>query len=181
MKARCIIVWRDDRGKTPKTLKANLEQHAEVMIRGTEFVQLFSWWLTVNQRGVQAEDFCLVSFSRAPSRLPYVHSFVPQHFLGLGCRSSWRNRTLKQELQMGSQGEEGESRPFLNNSSGKVHYCANPCLESRKLFQFFVFLFSFLLPVIAAQMASSSGQGHSPKRLPNGSSGMLRTSHTIAI
>lgn len=142
---------------------------------------LFSWWLTVSQREVQAEDFCLVSFSKAPSRLPYVHSFVPQHFLGLGCRSSWRNRTLKPELQMGSQGEERESRAFLSNSSGKVHYCANPCLESRKLFQFSIFLFFFLLPVIAAQMASSSGQRHAPKRFPNGPSGMLRTFHTIAI
>lgn len=148
---------------------------------------LFSWWLTesAGETEVQAEDFCFVSFSRAPSRLPYVHSFVPQHFLGLVCRSSWRNRTLKPEPQMGSQGEESESKSFsLDISSGKVCYCAKPCSESGKLFQFCIFLFFFLLPVITAQMASSSGQGHAPKFSqmgPQGCSGPLQYNRTICM
>lgn len=86
---------------------------------------------------------------------------------------------------MGSQGEERESKPFsLDISSGKVCYCAKPCSESGKLFQFCIFLFFFLLPVITAQMASSSGQGHAPKFSqmgPQGCSGPLQYNRTICM
>lgn len=33
MKTRCIVIGRDDQGKTPETLKPNLEQHAEVRMK----------------------------------------------------------------------------------------------------------------------------------------------------
>lgn len=43
--------------------------------------------------------------------------------LGSICRSHGRNRTVKPELQRGSQGEDRKSTPFsLDNSSGEVGY-----------------------------------------------------------
>lgn len=144
MKTRCIVVWRDDTKKKGKHQKPWNQTWGNMQrwwwVEQNLFL-LFSWRLTVGQRDWSPNWRFLFGFLfQSPFQTAICTFLSATTFLGLVCRSSWINRTLKPELQMGSQGEERESRPFLNNSPGKVHYCAHPCLESRKLFQFCIFL-----------------------------------------
>lgn len=80
------------------------------------------------------------------------------------------------EVQRGSQGQERKSRPFsLDDSSGEVGYCAKSRLESGKLFQLRILLFSSCCPLQLLRWQPPQGKDLSTRlRMgPPGCSGLF--------
>ena len=129
-----------------KKLKTKLEAtHKEGMSRGTAFVLIiFLTTHRVSLRDCPRRRFLFGFLLQSPFHTAicaFLHPAAP--VLGSVCRSSWRNRIPKPELQMGSQGEARKSRPFsLDNSSGEGGLFCQVILRISKSFQLCILLFS---------------------------------------